>query len=613
MTKKIYFFAVMTALFLLAPATLWAASSGSCGDKVTWTLDNDGVLTIEGTGAMTDYNSMSAVPWFRQSYTKVIIKDGVTTIGSYAFCNCTNLTSVTIPNSVDSIGAGVFSGCTGLASVTIPNSVKSIGEQTFNGCTGLTSVTLSTSLTSIEGGLFYECEKLANVEIPSTVKSIGREAFYACPELASVTIPNSVDSIGAGAFAGCEGLTSVTIPNSVKSIGKGAFIYCYGLTSVTIPESITTIETSAFACCMGLTSITIPASVESIGKNAFSDCTGLTSVTFPKTLTTIGASAFKECEKLTSITIPASVEGIGEEAFMDCTGLTKIEALAKNPPTCGNNAFSGVDKLKCVLYVPATSVGTYMAADEWKDFSNVEAAADESQSGTCGDNITWTLDSDGLLTLEGTGAMPDYTDNRPQWRKKVTKAIIGEGITTIGHYAFEGCPGMTSVTIPNSVTSIEEGAFAECFGLTSVTIPAAVTSIGEVAFYNCIGLTKVVSLAETPPACGENVFAAINFGSCELAVPEKSMDAYKDADGWKDFTKVVSGISSVSKDNNAAVSAKNGAITVTGAANNALVEVYSTSGALVYRGTSKTVAVPSAGVYVVKAAGKTFKVNAGLR
>ena len=780
MTKKIYFIAVMTALFLLAPATLRAASSGSCGDKVTWTLGDDGVLTIEGTGAMTDYNSMSAVPWYGQSFTKVVIKDGVTTIGSYAFCNCTALTDVTIPNSVDSIGKGVFSGCTGLTSVTIPNSVTTIGAETFVSCTGLTSVTLSNSLTSIAGGLFYDCENLANVEIPNSVKSIGKSAFYACYELASVTIPNSVDSIGKGAFAGCTGLTSVTIPNSVKSIGSSAFAYCSGLTSVTIPESITTIETGAFA-----------------------NCSGLTSVTFPKTLTTIGASAFTECEELTSITIPASVYGIGEEAFKDCLGLTKIETLAKNPPLCGNNAFSGVDKVKCVLYVPESSIGEYKTADEWKDFNKIEAAADESQSGkcgddvkwtldsdglltiegtgamtdynndspfkslspkkvvvkdgvttigkyafegckeltsadipgsvtsigerafqecssltsvtlgegvikidnrafvacsalesvtipksvttinddafgscyklatvtslnpepptlggwdavkittdgtiyvpkesvdkykeaqywsnykdqikalsdgtesgTCGDNITWTLDSDGVLTLEGTGAMTNYREDRPQWRGKVIKAIIGEGITTIGNYAFEGCPGLTSVTIPNSVTSIGEGAFAECFGLTSVTIPAAVTSIGSTAFFRCTGLTQVVSLAVTPPACGEYVFTLINFGSCELAVPEKSFDAYKAANGWKDFTNVVSGISSVSKDNNAAVSAKNGAITVTGTAGNALVEVYSTSGALVYRGTSKTVAVPSTGIYIVKAAGKTFKVNAGLR
>ena len=494
MTKKIYFFAVMTALFLLAPATLQAASSGSCGDKVNWNLDDQGVLTIEGTGAMTDFASMSNIPWTRSAVTTVVIKEGVTTIGSLAFNNCTNLTSVTIPNTVTSIGGGAIANNAKLTSVDIPNSVTTIGEVAFNSCTGLKSVTLPNSLTSIAVGLFQECTGLTSVEIPNSVTSIGKRAFSQCANLASVNIPSSVTSIGVGAFS--------------------------------------------------------------------------------------------------------------------YTGLTKIESQAENPPVCDNNAFAGVDKNGCKLYVPEKSMDAYKAADGWKDFINVEALAAGTESGTCGDNIKWTLDSNGLLTLEGTGEMPDYTENRPQWKNKVTKAIIGEGITTIGNYAFEGCPGMTSVTIPNSVTSIGEGAFAYCQGLTSVTIPAAVTSIGYVAFYSCIGLTKIVSLAETPPACGEYVFAAINFGSCELAVPEKSIDAYKAANGWKDFTHVVSGISSVSKENNAVVSAKNGAITVTGTAGNALVEVYSTSGALVYRGTSKTVAVPSAGVYVVKAAGKTVKVNA---
>ena len=132
--------------------------------EITWTL-SDGTLTISGTG------DMEGAPWLSQSdeIKKVVIKDGVTSIGEYAFSGCSGLTSLTIPNSVTSIGKSAFSGCSGLTSVTIPNSVTSIGYSAFSYCSGLTSL----------------------------------------------TIPNSVTSIGYSAFSSCSGLTSITIPNSV--------------------------------------------------------------------------------------------------------------------------------------------------------------------------------------------------------------------------------------------------------------------------------------------------------------------------------------------------------------------------------------------------------------
>ena len=181
--------------------------SGTIGDKLTWSLCEDGTLTISGTGGFGFlYNSP---PWTRESITAVVIKDGVIIIGPSAFWECTGLTSVTIPNSVTHIGESAFWGCTGLTSVTIPNSVTSIGRSAFSGCNGLTSIT-----------------------IPNSVISIGIQAFWGCTGLTSVTIPNSVASIGINAFANCSGLTSLTIGSSVKSIGAVAFYTCTGLTEI---------------------------------------------------------------------------------------------------------------------------------------------------------------------------------------------------------------------------------------------------------------------------------------------------------------------------------------------------------------------------------------------
>ena len=170
----------------------------------------------------------------------------VTSIGAYAFDNCSSLNSVSIPSSVTSIGDNAFYQCSGLTSVIIPNSVISIGLNAFAGCSGLTSVTISTSLTSIGAFAFWRCYGLTSVTIPNSLTSIGPSAFRAC-SLTSVTIPNSVTIIGSHAFCECLHLTSVTIPNSVTFIGSYAFYGCTSLTSVTIPNSVTSIGERAFA------------------------------------------------------------------------------------------------------------------------------------------------------------------------------------------------------------------------------------------------------------------------------------------------------------------------------------------------------------------------------
>ena len=351
------------------------------------------------------------------------VKYSVTSIGSYAFWDCTGLTSVTIPNSVTTIGDDAFAICTGLTSVTIGNSVTSIGDRAFERCTGLTSVTIPNSVTSIGYGAFSDCSSLTSVTIPNSVTSIGESAFYGCSGLTSVTIPNSVTSIGDRAFSWCTGLTSVTIPNSVTSIGDRAFFGCSGLTSVTIPNSVTSIGDWAFSDCTSLTSVNItdiaawcniafssdnsnplyyakhlyvndvevnnlviPEGVTSIGAYVFVFCTGLTSVTIGNSVTSIGGSAFFDCSSLTSVTIPNSVTSIGDDAFYGCSGLTSV--------------------------------------------------------------------------------------------------TIPNSVTRIGNSAFCNCSGLTSVTIGNSVTSIGGSAFYGCSSLTSVTIEAETPpTLGSDVFY----------------------------------------------------------------------------------------------------------------------------------
>ena len=185
------------------------------------------------------------------------IPNSVTSIGSYAFYNCSDLTNIEIPNSVTSIGYGAFEDCTSLESVTIENGVTSIGERAFFSCTSLKSITIPNSVTSIGNLAFYDCTSLTNITIPNSVTSIGDHAFYNCTSLKSITIPNSVTSIGDCAFEDCTSLTNITIPNSVTSIGDYVFYNCTSLESITIPNSVTSINDHAFYGCKSLTSITI--------------------------------------------------------------------------------------------------------------------------------------------------------------------------------------------------------------------------------------------------------------------------------------------------------------------------------------------------------------------
>ena len=263
---------------------------------------------------MPNYNSLGA-PWYnnRGKIKKVVIEDGVTSIGNHAFELCPSLTSVTIPNSVKSIGSYAFLYCKGLTSITIPNSVTSIGGFAFEGCSGLTSIT-----------------------IPNSVTSIGDYAFYVCSGLTSITIPNSVTSIGSYAFSDCSGLTSITVE-------KGNTKYdsrdnCNAI-----------IETNTNKLIAGCKNTIIPNSVMSVGESAFYGCSGLT-----------------------SITIPNSVTSIGNWAFYYCSGLTSITFNGSTPPEFGNYAFQSVNK-SIPVYVPANSIEAYKSALGGLGLSDIKA------------------------------------------------------------------------------------------------------------------------------------------------------------------------------------------------------------------------------------------------
>ncbi len=210
-------------------------ASGYCGENggtnLIWELDSEGVLTISGSGRMADYSNAPFEAYY-ESIDKIIIKDGVTSIGERAFSRCRRATSIIIPGSVVSIGKYAFSFCYDLTSIVIPDSVTSIGIYVFQGCSGLTGAAISSGLTSIPGGMFYDCTSLQNVTIPSSVTEIQYYAFANCSSLTNITIPDGVTFINSYAFNGCAGLTRITIPKGVSWMGEAVFGNCPGLTDI---------------------------------------------------------------------------------------------------------------------------------------------------------------------------------------------------------------------------------------------------------------------------------------------------------------------------------------------------------------------------------------------
>ena len=204
--KQLY----LLLITLLVSLSAYAEESGTCGKHLKWKLTAEGVLTITGTGEMYNYRGSSR-PWSLYSIKQVIIGDGVTTIGSDVFRECSFLTSVTIPNSVTTISSDAFSYCRALTSVTIPNSVTTIGSGAFSYCSSLASITIPNSVTTIEGGTFSYCSSLASITIPNSITTIGDRAFSYCTSLTSITIPNSVAAIGSSAFSGCGNVKQITV------------------------------------------------------------------------------------------------------------------------------------------------------------------------------------------------------------------------------------------------------------------------------------------------------------------------------------------------------------------------------------------------------------------
>ena len=425
----------------------------------------------------------------------VVVPEGVTGIGDWAFGECESLTSIVLPEGVTSIGDSAFHWCTSLTSVVIPEGVTNIKDYAFGWCFNLTSVTLPSTLETLGESVFTSCDKLTSIKDKSgkflkTVDGIvySTDGTQMIAVLASASgeihIADGVTEIPGWMFGNNDKITAVVIPEGVTRIGDNAFCNCSILTDIVISEGVTSIGDGAFSYCNNLISVTLPSTLETLGESAFASCNKLTSIVdksgkFTKNVdgivysadgtriiavlasasgdiriaegvTEIPASLFENNDRITGIVIPEGVTSIGWNAFRNCGNLTSI-TLPSTLETLGEGVFDGCDKL--------TSI--------------------EDKSGKF------------LKTVDGIVYSADGTRIIAVLASASGEIHIAEGVTEIPSSLFYGNSRITSVVIPEGVTSIGDGAFSDCNNLTSVTLPSTLETLGEDVFNRCDNLTSI--------------------------------------------------------------------------------------------------------------------------
>ena len=459
--------------------------------------------------------------------------------------------------SVTSIGYYAFSDCSRLTSVTIPNSVTSIGDRAFTGCFGLTSVTFNAeNCTSFS---FSDCTNLTSLTIGEKVTIIPSSAFSGCSGLSSVTIPNSVTSIGESAFSGCTGLTSVTF-NAEKCTYMGSDSYpvfndCINLTTLNIGNKVTTIPNYAFYDCTGLHSLTIGTGVLSIGQYAigyYKYDHGNIKKTIEKViwLPNTPPTGYREVNSRVSYVANDLYTGMSCEykyIYKYLSSLFEVDGIRYVPVSPSERTCDAID---CTYNQEQTDIslcktvsykGVSMTLKDIKPYTcynnthitkvivNYDGNIGDYAFHDCplktvyiGGNISYSTSSD-------KGYSPFYRNT------SLEKVIITDKETEITANEFYGCTGLKYISMGDGIEKIGDWAFSGCSSLDFFRVGFNVKTIGKEAFSDCTAMTKLITTAPVPPTCGSQALDDINKWTCELFVNKESIDQYKAAEQWKEF------------------------------------------------------------------------------
>ena len=517
---------------------------GTCGDDLTWVVSSNGALEISGNGPMYDYSSPMDVPWYeyKSSIDVVNLKNGVSSVGSYAFYEYDGLSSLFIGNGLLSIGEFAFYGCMSINQIALPITVFDIGTDAFGNLTfkDASGVEMpSPGLSDLVGnayqndgqGTFTRMLKISATAYGPDDPDITGAGFYKADDMVTLTAAPvygwtftgwfvddiSVSSDPSYTFVATadatfsaifsENIDAGTCGNDLewvlcengilKITGTGDMSYYASdipwsqyaeqILGVTIENGATSICNSAFSYCENLISIDIPDSVSRIEPYAFSNCPALVTVRLPESLTEISHGTFFSCSGLESVYIPDLVTTIDNYAFFGCSSLRSV-TMPDSVESLGHNCFRGCSSL--------THVSLPESAECDTDYLFYNCSSLESVS------LPESLTSIGEHAFYNCSSLKNVT--------------IPESVNYIGGHAFYNCSSLESVSLPESLTSIGEHAFYNCSSLESVSLPESLTSIGGYAFFNCASL-KTVTIPESVNYIGGHAF--YQYGSLDVYMP----------------------------------------------------------------------------------------------
>ena len=482
---------ILCMLLAVAPMAAYAdEAGGTCGDNLTWEYTSSTkTLTISGTGDMYDYSySYSAsAPWkdFISEIAIISIGEGITSIGNYAFYNCTALTEVSLPSSLTELGSLAFSGCNALSEVELPEAAEIIGESTFSGCTTLKSFHITKEIHSIGISAFEGCTGLSaftvdaanqyfSADTKGNLYNADQTTFLRCPPAniaESFVLPDSVKIIDHAAFEDCTNLKAIEYSsNNVKEIGSEAF-HNSGLTAARIFAG-TTYGSDVFWNCQQLKDVVIEDGTSDITTGMFADCTSLEQISIPDSVTYIGSTAFSSCTMLNAVTIGNGVKNINSWTFIDCTALQEIK-IPDSTETIGDWAFSGCTMLTTVTIGSGMCDISRYAFEEFYTSSGAPplenlTVSPENKVYSSEDNVLFNKDKTELILYPAGITDTEYilpdtvckiSDSAFANNTYLEKLSLNQGLEEIEWNAFNGCTSLAEINIPDSVTDIGTGAF----------------------------------------------------------------------------------------------------------------------------------------------------------
>ena len=568
MFKKLILAAMALALMISCVSIVSAEGTeiagGKVNNRITWSLDDQGKLTITGTGAMPDYK-YEQTPWaaYQNQILTVEIGDGITSVGKNSFRDCAMLTSAFLPEGLTKISQYGFSHCDRLAQVWLPSTLKTLEANTFDYCYSLVSIDLPDGLQTIGGSAFHMSTGLREIVIPDSVTSIGGSAFAQCDGLVRAVLPKGLKELPSSLFFDADALEEVILPEAPTSIVHAAFGSCDSLKSFTLPASVEVMEPGVWSGCAVLEGVeveagnehfisidgavyskdgkllyycpstktgvfTIEEGTQVILENAFGYCDKLTDIRFPDTVTEIQDYAFRDCVGLTEITLGNGVETVGEYAFSACENLTIL--------TFGPNV-KRIDRNLCYVSPGSPIEHVYFTGDapefDERTFYRMSASVyypagnetwnddifktDKGEIQTYGGNdITWKPYDVNTMTADGT------LDGGISWQLDESGKLTISGTGAMPD--FEGtapwhdyCREITSVDISEGITSIGAYSFAGCQRLADVKVSGSVKTIGVGAFSRCSSLQQI-EIPSSVTAIGEGGF--YKSGLVSITIPD---------------------------------------------------------------------------------------------